>query len=694
MPPIIKLSDQDQLVPTEKFPHGKFPFSHFNPMQSRVFEIYDKQANIVISSTTASGKTIAAELAATHELRINHRKVVFLGPMKALVREKYEDWTSKNHHFSDLKICVCTGDYRLTQAKKKELETSDIILLTVEMFNSHVRGHGSDDNQYLKDVGLVIADEIHLLGVQGRGDHEEVGLMKFCEINPNCRIVGLSATVPNASQLADWISYILTGNDTYLVESNYRPIPLGVHYEKYENTRRYELTEEEKVDTAIRIVQDNPEDKYLIFTHTKRTGAMMKKALERAGFPAQFHNADLDREERHKFEDEFKNNPKFQILIATSTMAWGVNTSARRVIVVGVHRGLDEVQPYDIWQMCGRSGRPGYDTRGDCYILLPRDNYNYHYNRIAKDYKITSRLLDYVGTVSDPHYKTLAFHLVSEIHHGNITDKDDVYKWYKRSLAHFQNKDLDDGIIEATLNLLIKCGAIKEIAGKYKCTSVGIVSSMFYYSPFDISDLRSNFQTLFTSGAETNDLATSVALGNVDTVRMGIVSRAEQDEMATFVSRARPTEKIFGKVLQDTAWKGAYCYYQLMNGLPLGVIGGTAHNLQFDFPRLSTVLQMVDTMAGKWHQGKYFGVLEKRIKYGVSSNLVPLCELNNIGKVRAERLWAAGIKTYNDVANNLEKVQAIVKLKRETIEEICNQAKLMAMGVRSITPPTRGGACS
>jgi helicase len=680
MPPVIKLTEQNELVPSSKFPYGKFPFKDFNPVQSRVFEIYDKGANVLISSTTASGKTVCAEIIAAHELRVNKGKVIYLAPMKALAKEKVDDW-SKDHHFSDLKISICTGDYRLTANRKKELESADIIILTPEMLNSRIRNYASEQNDWLQAVSVVICDEIHLLTVPGRGDHLEVGLMKFCQINPNARIVGLSATIPNATQVADWIAYVLTGRETYLIESTYRPIPLGVHYYKYEKTRRYESTEEEKVNTALEIVEANPDDKFLIFTHTKRTGEMMRKSLERAGFSAQFHNADLEKEDRHKFEKSFREDPKFQILIATSTLAWGVNTPARRVIVVGVHRGLDEVQPYDIWQMAGRSGRPGYDDRGDCYILVPDEpsECTYHMNRITKNYKVISRLLDYVGTSTDPHYKTLAFHLVSEIHHGHIKTKDDVSKWYERSLAHFQAHDMDDGIVESTLKLLFKFGAIREDNGILKCTSLGMISSMFYYSPFDISDLKSNFETLFAVGAEDNDLALAIALGNVDSIRMGIVSRAESDEMQSFINRVKPAEKIFGKTFKDTVFKGAYCYHSLINGSSLGIFSGTGRNLQFDFPRLATVLQTIDSMSGKWGKTKYFDSLNKRVKYGVKPHLLPFCELSNVGRVRADKLWESGFRTYSDIYSNLDRVQAVLKLKRDSIEDICSQAKLLGM---------------
>lgn len=66
----------------------------------------------------------------------------------------------------------------------------------------------------------------------------------------------------------------------------------------------------------------------------------------------------MDKDKRIKLEKKFKEDPKFRVVIATSTLAWGCNLPARRVIILGVHRGLTLVDNFDIWQEVGRAGRP------------------------------------------------------------------------------------------------------------------------------------------------------------------------------------------------------------------------------------------------------------------------------------------------------------------------------------------------
>lgn len=674
MPPVVKVSDQNELIPTKQYPHAKFPFENFNPVQSSVYDFFDKETSAVIAAATSAGKTVCAELFLAHEVRKRGGKGMYLAPLRALAQEKIDDWTDKNHHFGDLNLSICTGDYRLTAKRKEELEKANLIIMTSEMLNSRCRNFNSEKNGWLKDIGTLVVDESHLLTVPGRGDHLEAGLMKFTELNPNARLVLLSATMPNVDEISDWVAYVLTQRDTFLIKSSYRPCPLNVHYEKYDDSERtYENNEAQKVALALQIVEYYPEDKFLIFTHTKRTGEMMKQALQRAKVECEFHNADLTKDKRIKLEQQFKTDPKFQVIIATSTLAWGLNLPARRVIILGVHRGMSDVATYDIWQMVGRAGRPAYDPLGDAYILLPTNTFDTHKERLKKPQSIQSQMLDDIGGK----HKVLAFHLVSEIHQGNIKDRDDIYHWYKRSLAAFQSNELDDEVVDKTIDLLKKCGAVWEEEGKYTVTSVGKISSLFYFSPFDVSDLKRNFNLLFDNHKEHDDIWLSVALGNTDTQRCGIVSRVEREEMSRFTQQVN---EAFGQgVISDPAIKAAFAYNLLMTGRSNNHFAGIARGLQFDFQRLNQVLQALDGFTGKWGRKEWFHQLGLRIMYGVKGDMVYLCQIPQVGKVRATKLWNAGLRSIDAVAHNPDKVKACLGVKKDLLEEIVTGAKTLLL---------------
>lgn len=663
---LIELTDQLNLVPTSDFKYGKYSFEYFNQVQSRVFEIHDKNCNCVIAAPTSVGKTVCAEMFMADEVRRRGGKAIYLAPLRALAKEKIDDWTSSASVFNGCKISICTGDYRLTEQRHKELEEADLIIMTSEMLNSRCRNLQSEKNEFLKDCGTLVVDESHLLTVPGRGDHLEVGLMKFAQIAKDPRIVFLSATMPNVDQIADWVGCSLVKKDTYLVKSEYRPCPLEIHYEEYETTESYDLTEEYKVSKAVDLIKQYKDDKFLVFVHSKATGERIRSALSERRVECEFHNADLDKNKRHDVESRFKYGD-LRVVVATSTLAWGCNFPSRRVIIAGVHRGTNEVETYDIFQMAGRAGRPGFDPRGDVHILLPDSNSDHHIDRLSSPKDIESQLLSHSGSVDNPSYKTLAFHLVSEIHHGTIKTKDDMHYWYEKSLAHFQYKDLDESIADKTLELLTIVGAVKELEGKYEVTTIGKVSSMLYYSPFDVADLRRNFRYIFTQNLQYDDMAVSLALGNVDSIRTGFVTRAEKDEMSDFKAKV---QKDFGDGYTESSIKGAYAYYCLLRGYNLGPFAAMARGLQMDYERLSTVLNMLDSMAAKWNKKDFFKDLELRVAYGVKSELVDLCKIPNIGRVRAERLYAAGFKKPIDLLKNPQLVRKILNMKDEKVLEI------------------------
>lgn len=674
--PIVQLADKQELIPTCQFPsYITFPFEHFNPVQSGIYDVYNKDCNIVIASSTSSGKTVCAEMFIANEIFERGKKAVYLAPLKALAKEKIDDWTSNTHAFSKKQLSICTGDYRLTADRKKELASSNIVLMTTEMLNSRVRNFESENSEWLKDIGTLVCDEAHLLTVPGRGDHLEVAFMKLTKINPNVRLVLLSATMPNVKQITEWLQ-TLNNKETFLIESTYRPCPLQHHIKKYDKCGSYDDTEKEKIDVAMSIIEENIDDKFLVFTHTKRTGKMALEKFQEAGYKAEFHCADLTKEKRQDLEERFKNGD-LQIIIATSTLAWGVNLPSRRVIILGMHRGLQEVETYDLKQMAGRAGRPKYDPKGDVYYLLPDDDKYFDYvEKIQTQQDITSRLLDFIGGGHEKHYKTLAFHLVSEIHHGYIKTKEEVHQWYARSLACYQANDLDDSIIDSTLALLLKCNAIKEEEGIYKTTVVGMLSSLFYYSPFDIADLRKNFNSLFKNNCENNDLIVSMCLGNIDSLKLGIVNKAERLEMSRY---NKEIAALYGEnKFLNGAIKNGYAYFAMMNGHRTEALTSTTTLLQWDFARLKEVLQAMNSVS-KWNKKAFFERLGIRVAYGVREELVEFCKLPDIGRVRAEKLWAAGFRNYDDILMYQQKLLGVLNFSVDKVKGLCDYIKTERM---------------
>jgi len=618
--------------------------------------------------------TTVAEMFLSHEVRKRGGKGMYLAPLRSLAQEKIDDWSEKTHHFSDLDLSICTGDYRITPKRRKELENAQLIMMTSEMLDSQSRNFNEDKCGYLADIGTLVVDESHLLTVPGRGDRLEAGLMRLTELAPKARLVLLSATMPNVDEISDWVAYSLTGKDTRLLVSSYRPCPLNIHYEKYyDGEQSYEENELQKVDYAMQIIEYYPQDKFLIFAHTKRTGELMKQAIARSGLACEFHNADLVKDKRRDLENRFKKDPDFKYLVATSTLAWGVNTPARRVIVLGVHRGMSEVATYDIGQEVGRAGRPKYDPMGDAYVLLPESKFDYHKNRLKRQDRIESQML---ADVNGKH-KTLAFHLINEIAREKVTERDDVRHWYGRTLASFQSHEMDDAVVDGVVELLRKCGAVREEEGKLKASGIGKVASLFYFTPFDVSDLRKNL-TLYFDGEQRDDVALSMALGNTDTYRMGIVSKAEREEMSRYANMVKA--RLGEGTVFESAVKAGFAYYMLLQGFHNQTFASMTRTIQSDFPRVAQVLQTLDSYSGKWDKREFFKRLGLRVQYGVSEHLVYLCQLPHIGGAKAKALHNAGIRNVKDVIANPTRVKTIAKLGDKRFDEVMAEARKLAGG--------------
>jgi len=211
----MKIEELDLLKPAKDFLKAE-GFSKLYPPQedSIVAGLLDGKS-ILVSAPTASGKTLIATLAMLSYLSKNEGKVVYLSPLRALAAEKFSEFKKmeKIPFGKKIKTQISTGDF---ESVDKTLDKSDIIVLTNEKMDSLIR-HGAE---WVDDIGLVIADEIHLIGDQDRGPTLEMILTKLKLLQSKPQIIALSATITNADEMSEWL-------DCSLVESDWRPVPLS-----------------------------------------------------------------------------------------------------------------------------------------------------------------------------------------------------------------------------------------------------------------------------------------------------------------------------------------------------------------------------------------------------------------------------------------------------------------------------------
>ena len=172
-----------------------YKFSHFNPIQTQVFHcLYHHDTNCLVGAPTGSGKTVCSELAM---LRVFNEykdgKVVYIAPLKALVKERMEDWKVKIGKNLNKKMVELTGDVAPDQ---KAIVNADIIITTPEKWDGISRSWQT--RKYVRAVRLIIIDEIHMLG-EDRGPVLEVIVSRTnfisAQTKQNLRVVGLSTAL-------------------------------------------------------------------------------------------------------------------------------------------------------------------------------------------------------------------------------------------------------------------------------------------------------------------------------------------------------------------------------------------------------------------------------------------------------------------------------------------------------------------
>ncbi len=338
-------------VTPRNFSYIRFPYKEFNPLQKMVIPHIDNDVNIVVCSATSSGKTSIAEMIFGRTLHEGNG-CIYLSPLRALSQEKFTRWRHESHPFSEYRTVLQTGDVANDSEAKGLLACADIIIQTSEMLH-HKSIHIGDTTKYLLDIGALVVDEAHLLDEESRGSELEAGLEKFTRINPHARLVFLSATMQNYQQLADWLT-ILNGKQTIVIESKYRPCELKVHYEPITHMKGNSArTELEYIETAVNITQQFPDDKFICFVHSKKTGYKLVEALEPYEGVVPFHSRDLARKDRIKAETDFMlKQGGLRVIVATSTLAMGLDMPARRVIIVGTRRANELVKASEINQEC------------------------------------------------------------------------------------------------------------------------------------------------------------------------------------------------------------------------------------------------------------------------------------------------------------------------------------------------------
>ena len=665
--------------------------------------------SLVASIPTASGKTLIAQLAMLSAIE-RGGKALYIVPLRALASEKREEFEAFEPY--GVSIGVATGNY---EDSGEWLAGKDVIVATSEKVDSLVRNGAP----WVDDLDCVVSDEVHLVDDPNRGPTLEVTLAKLRRINPNLQVVALSATVGNADEMAEWL-------DAELVDSSWRPIELrtGVQYGQAlhfgdGSQRELRVGSNEKPTEAI--VRDTlaEDGSTLVFVNSRRNAEGAAKRLantSRDGLDdeerrrlsdlaeeirgvsdtetsedlatcvekgAAFHHAGCSSDHRSIVEDAFRDR-LIKVVSATPTLAAGVNTPSRRVVVRDWRRysgeagGMKPLSVLEVHQMMGRAGRPGRDPYGEALLL-------------AKSHDELDELLDrYVWADPEPVESKLArepsmrTHLLATIASGFADSRAALLEFLDRTLYATQYRrgagsDDDRGaenvgaagdnlerIVDSTLAYL-ETNDFIDRGATIEATNLGHTISRLYLDPMSAAEILDGLEGataptamgLYHLVSRTPDMYelylrsgdreeyTMLAYERESEFLGATPSEFEEERFDDWLSALKTA-----RMLEDWASELDEDEIAERYGVGPGDIRGKVDTAEW-------LLGAAESLAGELGLACVATIREakQRVKHGVGEELIDLAGVRGVGRKRARRLYDAGIETR---ANLREADKAVV----------------------------------
>ncbi len=665
--------------------------------------------NIMVAAPTASGKTLIAMLAMMQFLRTKTGKIVYLTPLRALAAEKFSEFKKMEKIDLGRKIraAISTGDF---DSVDKESENADIIVLTNEKMDSIIR-HGVD---WIDKIGLVIADEVHLIGDKDRGPTLEVILTKLKELESKPQIVGLSATITNSEELAEWLGCKLVSSDwrpvpltegvfdggTVLwnngdsaeIESSIRGPPIDLCLDTIKNggqslvfaeTRTRSASLAAKGSDAVLKFLSDSEKKYLedisqkILDNNEHTdliktlSTLLKKGVG-------FHHAGLNQNCREIIETEFRNG-NIKLLASTPTLAAGVNLPARRVVISSIARydvkaGTNKpISILEYKQLCGRAGRPQYDKFGEAIIVgnsNAADLIEYYVNGTPEP--IESQLTD---------DKALRIHILSHVVSNPGIKDEEIFEFFQKTLAGLQTrKNTLKFSIDIAKKFLIRENLIVQKAERFAATEFGKKVSMLYIDPITAIYFKRGLEVVSENKRHTlgflhlisscEEFFPKFSLRNKDYETLGILIESKSSELIEPISEYDCSRSL----LALNSWISESSEIHLSDNL--GIESGDMHRMADTADWLVYCLYELAKLVDRSDLLEELAVMRKRIAYGIKEELVDLVQIRGIGRVRARKLFDHGIKTVGDLQIiSVDKLAGIDKIGPTIADNIKSQLK-------------------
>jgi helicase len=450
--------------------------NNLNPAQKEAMErgFLTSGFNVVLQMPTGAGKTWLAELAIYSTLRKGMR-AIYLTPLRALANELVERWRLL---FDGYEVGVFTGEYGQRRTYPVPFQRAQLLVMTPERLDACTR-HWRTHWNWFPEVSLMVVDELHLLGDHGRGARLEGALMRARRLNPFFQLIGLSATIGNRAELADWLGGVHFG-------TNWRPIAIEWRCVRYRKATDKPQILKEEVERCIASGGQS-----LVFVQSRRRAEMLSRELCDGGIPAGHHHAGLDSQDRCRVESEYRRG-NLRVLVSTGTLEMGLNLPARQVVLYDLQSfdGTDFV-PLSInkvWQRAGRVGRRGFDTKGEVVLIAAA------WDKTADRYA-SGQFESILSNIVDD--RALAEQVLAEVSSGLAKTQTQLQRNFQQSLAWHQRRlprleRVVCDMLEGEMLIEVKDDATR--AATLKPTRLGRIAVRQMLAPSTVMQLARSFR--------------------------------------------------------------------------------------------------------------------------------------------------------------------------------------------------------
>lgn len=340
--------------------------------------LFNTQNNLLLTSSTASGKTEAAFFPILTMLEGEMPEsvaVLYIAPLKSLINDQFGR-IEELLDISGIPVTHWHGDVAQSHKKKLLMKPRGILQITPESLESMLMNRSNDLIRLFHGLQFVIIDEIHTLTGSDRGNQIICQLCRLGRlIGRHPRRIGLSATVGDTELAAAWLG-AGSGRDTDVPELTPEKLRwrLGMEHFYIQNDDHNQAPDADKspenagrskraqIDSGYEYMYDCVKDKKsLVFSNSREetefVTATLRQIAKNRGEKDIFliHHGNLSASIREEAEQKMKDEDIHAVTCATVTMELGIDIGRLERVV----QNSSPNSVSSLLQRLGRSGRRG-----------------------------------------------------------------------------------------------------------------------------------------------------------------------------------------------------------------------------------------------------------------------------------------------------------------------------------------------